>query len=125
MRNKRILIVDDSASIRSVITELVKSEGLDAISVSSGMSGLAYLKTNTVDLVLSDWNMPCMNGAEFVRAIRATNRTLPIVMVTAQKEKSIVLEMMEIGVNGYLIKPFKPDTLVQVMKKALRTLSPE
>lgn len=117
MSKETILIVDDSSSMRQVINTVLKEEGYEPLQASSGDAGLALLRSKKVDLVLSDWNMPGMNGAEFVRAIRENDKTTPVIMVTAETERSVVMEMMKIGVNGYLIKPFKPESLLGVVKK--------
>lgn len=108
---RRILVVDDMTSIRSVVLALLKSEGFEAMGAGSGQSALDLLSKKQFDLVLSDWNMPEMNGSELVQKIRATHKTLPIVMVTAENDPGRVTELRDLGVNGYLIKPFKPAAL--------------
>jgi two-component system chemotaxis response regulator CheY len=119
MRKKRILVVDDMGSIRQVITALLKSCGYDTVEASSGAMALQLMQTTKFDLVLSDWNMPGMTGTELVTAIRLKDAAIPVVMVTAEADRQRVLEMQSIGVNGYLIKPFKQQSLLTVVAKIL------
>lgn len=119
MTQKRILIVDDMGSIRQVIAALLKDSGYETAQASSGALALELLKKTQFDLVLSDWNMPGMSGSEFVTAIRAKDQLIPVVMVTAEADRARILEMQAIGVNGYLIKPFKQQALLAVLAKIL------
>ncbi len=117
MTKKRVLVVDDMGSIREVITALLKASGYETAQASSGILALELMKKTQFDLVLSDWNMPGMTGSEFVTAIRAKDRVMPVVMVTAEADRDRVLEMQAIGVNGYLLKPFKQQALLTVLAK--------
>jgi len=118
---RRVLVVDDMASIRSVVMALLKSEGFEAFGAGNGQSALDLLSKKQFDLVLSDWNMPEMNGSELVQKIRATHKNLPIVMVTAENDPGRVTELRDLGVNGYLIKPFKPAALLAVLGRIFPT----
>lgn len=117
MALKHVLIVDDMGSIRQVIAALLKASGYETTQASGGAQALDLMKKTKFDLVLSDWNMPGMSGSEFVTAIRAQDRVMPVVMVTAEADRQRVLEMQAIGVNGYLIKPFKQQSLLTVLAK--------
>ena len=117
MTQKRVLIVDDMGSIRQVISALLKASGYETTQASSGALALELMKKTKFDLVLSDWNMPGMTGSEFVTAIRATDRVMPIVMVTAEADRERIMELQAIGVNGYLLKPFKQQALLTVLAK--------
>jgi two-component system chemotaxis response regulator CheY len=117
MTQKRVLVVDDMGSIRQVITALLKESGYETAQASSGIQALELMKKTKFDLVLSDWNMPGMTGSEFVTAIRATDRVMPIVMVTAEADRERIMELQAIGVNGYLLKPFKQQALLTVLAK--------
>ena len=114
---RRVLVVDDMASIRSVVMALLKSEGYEAFGAGNGQAALDLLAKRQFDLVLSDWNMPEMNGSELVQRIRATDAKLPIIMVTAENDPGRVIELRDLGVNGYLIKPFKPAALMAVLSR--------
>ena len=117
MTKKRVLVVDDMGSIRQVISALLKDSGYECVQASGGALALDLMKKTKFDLVLSDWNMPGMTGSEFVTAIRATDRVMPVVMITAEADRAKILEMQAIGVNGYLLKPFKQQSLLTVLAK--------
>ena len=117
---KRVLVVDDMATLRHILMVLLKNEGFESAGASNGRVALDMLSKRSFDLVLCDWNMPGMNGTELVRKIRAAHKKLPIVMVTAEDEPERVMELRKLGVAGYIIKPFKP----QALKAVLRRLFP-
>jgi two-component system, chemotaxis family, chemotaxis protein CheY len=110
----RILIVDDSATMRRIIRNNVKAMGYEAVvEADNGESALARLKAEPVDFVIADWAMPVMNGLELVRAIRSspTHARLPVLMITAAGQEEDILEAIQAEVSGYIVKPFEPDTL--------------
>jgi two-component system, chemotaxis family, chemotaxis protein CheY len=117
MAQKRVLVVDDTTSIRQAITALLKVSGYEAAEASTGDLALQLMQNSKFDLVLSDWNMPGMSGAELVKSIRASDRVIPIVMVTAEADRKKIMELQAIGVNGYLLKPFKQQALLTVLAK--------
>ena len=114
---KKVLVVDDMTSIRQVIMAHLKSVGCEPMGVSNGRVALDMLARHRFDLVLSDWNMPGMDGTQLVTAIRASNKTIPIVMVTAEGDARLLETLREIGINGYIIKPFKPQVLLTLLRK--------
>ena len=114
---KKVLVVDDMTSIRQVIMAHLKSVGCEPMGVSNGRVALDMLARHRFDLVLSDWNMPGMDGTQLVTAIRARNKTIPIVMVTAEGDARLLETLREIGINGYIIKPFKPQVLLTLLRK--------
>jgi len=117
MAQKRVLVVDDTTSIRQAITALLKVSGYEAAEASTGDLALQLMQNSKFDLLLTDWNMPGMSGAELVKTIRATDRVIPIVMVTAEADRQKIMELQAIGVNGYLLKPFKQQALLTVLAK--------
>lgn len=117
MTQKRVLVVDDMSSIRQVIVTLLKASGYETADAGSGELALQLMQKSKFDLVLSDWNMPGMTGAEFVSAIRSKDKVVPVVMITAEADRQRILEMQSIGVNGYLLKPFKQQALLNVLGK--------
>jgi two-component system chemotaxis response regulator CheY len=84
-----------------------------------GVEALKCMETAVFDLVLVDWNMPNMDGLTLVKQIRTTNKTVPLMMVTTEGEKTRMLDAIKAGVNNYLVKPFTPDDLA---KRVLQTL---
>lgn len=114
---KKVLVVDDMTSIRQVIMAHLKSVGCESMGVSNGRVALDLLARRRFDLVLSDWNMPGMDGTQLVAAIRAKDKTIPVVMVTAEGDPKLLQTLRDIGINGYIIKPFKPQALLTLLQK--------
>lgn len=119
MAKRHILIVDDMSSIRIAMSTLLKQNGYEPVQASSAQGALEVLRRQPIHLVLSDWNMPGMNGTDFVRALREDFPMMPVVMVTAESDRNRILELRELGVLGYLLKPFKPESLLAMMFKIL------
>ncbi len=114
--SKRVLTVDDSPTMRRIIVNSLKKIGFsDIIEADNGADALDKLNSNEVDLIITDWNMPEMNGEQFVKALRADEKykTIPILMITTRGMKDDVLTAVKMGVNGYVVKPFTPDVLKQ------------
>jgi two-component system, chemotaxis family, chemotaxis protein CheY len=110
----KFLVVDDSSTMRRiVINTLTKAGYSEFAEAGNGTEGLAELAKSPVDMVITDWNMPVMNGLEFVRAIRASaaGKDVPVLMVTTNAAKDDILEALKAGVNDYVIKPFTPDVI--------------
>jgi two-component system chemotaxis response regulator CheY len=111
----RALVVDDSRTVRAIVGKTLRDEGLDVIEAANGREGLDRLRqTPGVDLILVDWNMPEMNGLDFIKAVRAdrTYDAVRIMMVTTETEQAQVMRALDAGANEYLMKPFTRDVLV-------------
>ena len=108
-----ILIVDDSKTIQRMLQSLLKQKLPDAnIDIADeGRSAYRLIKTNKYDLLLTDWNMPIMNGLELVKAVRKDGYVMPIWMITTEGGRSEVVEALRAGVNNYIVKPIQRDTL--------------
>ncbi|OIP90517.1 MAG: two-component system response regulator [Syntrophobacteraceae bacterium CG2_30_61_12] len=111
-----ILIVDDSASMRKIIRKTLSLSGFQVgacVEAANGKEALEILQQHPVDLVLSDINMPEMNGVEFLWQLRQDPRwkQLPVVMITTETSEEIVKEAIELGARGYLRKPFRPEQI--------------
>jgi two-component system chemotaxis response regulator CheY len=114
MSQIRALIVDDSSVMRKIVERSLRQAGLDLSSVSqagNGAEALGILDTNPVDLILSDINMPVMDGLEFVRQLQTMEklRGIPVVMITTEGSESNVVQALSLGAKGYIRKPFTPD----------------
>ncbi len=111
----RILIVDDSSTMRRIIGNVVQQLGVAKDDFDEAEDGVVALKLykekNNYDVVLTDWNMPNMNGLELVKAIRALDKKVPIVMITTEGGKGEVITALKAGVNNYIVKPFSADIL--------------
>lgn len=117
---KKILIVDDSRTIRQQVAFTLTKGGFDVIEAEDGQDGIKKLKSNTdVAVIISDVNMPNMNGLEMVEAIVADSGTPhpPIVMLTTEGSGELVERARKAGAKGWLVKPFKPEQLVAVVQK--------
>ncbi len=114
MGNIKILAVDDSPTMRRIIINTLKRAGYtDVIEASDGKDALVKIKIEQPDFVITDWNMPEMDGLTFVTTLRSMDeyKSLPILMVTTRSVKDDIMEAMKAGVNNYIVKPFTPDTL--------------
>lgn len=110
----RILVVDDSAIMRKVIEQILEVLGHEAVQAADGVEALEKLKSGEeVELILLDWNMPEMNGIEFLRTIKAQEafKEIPVIMLTTESERRRMIEAIEAGARHYLTKPFQPETL--------------
>jgi len=114
MSQIRTLIVDDSSVMRKIVERSLRQAGLDMSSVieaGNGAEALGLLDTNMVDLILSDINMPVMDGLEFVRQLQTIEKLkgIPVVMITTEGSESNVVQALSLGAKGYIRKPFTPD----------------
>ncbi|MCA9084121.1 MAG: response regulator [Planctomycetaceae bacterium] len=113
------LIIDDSRAMRRILAKIVQPLGFEIIEAENGQEGLDQLFSNDdVELVLVDWNMPVMNGLEFVKAVRADNQyaTQKIIMVTTETEPSQMARALMAGVDEFVMKPFTSEILMDKMK---------
>jgi len=118
----KILAVDDSPTMRRIIINTLKRAGFNnVVEATDGRDALAKMKVEKVDFVITDWNMPEMDGLAFVTSLRssAEYKTLPVLMVTTRSVKEDILEAMKAGVNNYIVKPFTPDTLKAKIEQTL------
>ncbi len=118
---KSILVVDDAGSMRGLIAMTLRSNGYEAVEACDGLDGLDKLTQNKFDMILTDLNMPNMNGIEMIRQIKAQAqyRFIPIVMLTTESEESKKQQGQQAGAKAWIVKPFKPDTLLNVVKKII------
>ena len=118
---KTVLIVDDSASLRQMISYALKSEGHLVIEAADGVEALAKANANAIDLVLTDQNMPNMDGFTLVTPLRGLPKfaKTPILMLTTEFADDKKMKGKEAGANGWLVKPFNPHKLLEVVKKFL------
>lgn len=118
----RFLVVDDSSTMRRIIINTLHKLGYeDIVEAGNGREGMDRVADGQVDLVITDWNMPEMNGIEFVRSLRAADGTqhLPVLMVTTNAAKDDIVEALRAGVTNYVVKPFTPDTIKEKIDAVL------
>ena len=118
---KTILAVDDSGSLRQMLAFSLKAAGYGVIEAVDGQDGLAKAKRQTVDLVLTDQNMPGMDGLSLIKALRGmTNyQSVPILMLTTESGSEMKALGKAVGASGWLVKPFDPVRLTEVVKKLI------
>ncbi len=112
----RVLVVDDSPAMRGLMKKILTQSGLPIekiLDAADGVEGLVRLKDNPVNLILSDINMPNMDGEEFVRHVKADKafRDIPVLMITTDNSTARVLRLRQLGAQGYICKPFTPEMI--------------
>jgi two-component system, chemotaxis family, chemotaxis protein CheY len=116
----KALVVDDSAVMRKVLIGALGRANIDQVDqAADGREAVEAAKATDYGLILMDWNMPNMLGIDAVKAIRELGKTMPIIMVTTEAEKSRVIEALKAGANNYVIKPFEPATIVSKIQEVL------
>ena len=116
----KVLVVDDSVTLRRIFSNSLKSAGYDDIvEAGNGLEGLSNMEG--IELVLTDWNMPEMDGITFVKELRSNSlyADIPIVMITTEGAKTEVVEALKMGVNNYIVKPFDKETLIEKVKATI------
>ena len=124
-KNMKILVVDDFSTMRRIIKNLLKDLGFTNIQeADDGNTALPMLQQGDFDFVVTDWNMPGMQGIDLLRAIRASDKLkhLPVLMVTAEAKKEQIVAAAQAGVNGYVVKPFTAATLKEKLDKIFERL---
>jgi len=120
----KVLVVDDSAIMRKVIEQILEMLGHEAVPAANGVEAFDRLKEHDdVQLILLDWNMPEMNGIEFLRAVkeRPGLAKIPVIMLTTESERRKMIEAIEAGAKHYLTKPFQPETLATKILQCVET----
>ncbi|MCX6074501.1 MAG: chemotaxis response regulator CheY [Campylobacterales bacterium] len=121
----KLLVVDDSSTMRRIIKNTLSRLGYEnVLEGEDGIQGWNVLNENTdISMLITDWNMPEMNGLELVRKVRADARfnDLPIIMVTTEGGKAEVITALKAGVNNYIVKPFTPQVLKEKLAAVLGT----
>ncbi|MEI6557154.1 MAG: response regulator [Rhodospirillaceae bacterium] len=118
---KKILSVDDSASVRQMVTFALETAGYQTAQAADGKEALASLRTTPVDMIITDLNMPNLNGIELIRQVRALPgfKFVPILLLTTESDEGKRQEGKAAGATGWIVKPFNQDQLLAVVKKLL------
>lgn len=123
--NLKFLVVDDFSTMRRIVRNLLKELGYSSVDeAEDGSAALAKLKRESYDFLISDWNMPVMDGLQLLQAVRAdaTLSAMPVLMVTAEAKKENIIAAAQAGASGYIVKPFTATTLDEKIKKILEKL---
>lgn len=121
----KILVIDDFPTMRRIIRNLLKDLGFENVDeAEDGAQGLDKVKNGNYDLVVSDWNMPNMDGLTMLQHIRADDKVgkIPVLMVTAEAKKENIIAAAQAGANGYVVKPFTAATLEEKLNKIFEQL---
>lgn len=116
---KTVLIVDDSASMRQLVSFTLRDAGYDVIDAVNGKDAMNRLNGTRIDIIITDLNMPEMDGIEFIKQMRNKPgyKFTPIVMLTTESQESKKQEGRQAGASGWIVKPFTPEQLIDVVKK--------
>jgi two-component system chemotaxis response regulator CheY len=116
---KRVMTVDDSKTMRDMVAFTLSSAGFQVSQAEDGKKALVLLATNPVDVLITDLNMPVMDGVALIRAVRSDPkwRRLPILMLTTESDANKKAEGKNAGATGWLVKPFNPEKLVEVVNR--------
>jgi len=120
---KTIVTVDDAATMRKLIVFTLKGAGYEVLEAADGVAGLQLLSSRAADLIITDINMPNMGGIELTRSVRQLpqHRTTPILVVTTESEAGVKAQAKTAGATGWIVKPFQPDQLVDIVKRVLKS----
>ena len=114
----KVLVADDSGTMRKILVRSLNALGVtDLVEAADGSAALESFKQQPFDLVLTDWNMPNMTGVELLKAIRATGSKVPVILITTEAEKTRVVEAVQAGASGYVIKPFETEGLRKTLER--------
>jgi two-component system, cell cycle response regulator len=115
----RVLTVDDSRAVRSIVRKQIIEMGFEPVEAEDGQQGLAKLEEGTIDLVLLDVTMPVMDGPTMLAKMRELGNKTPVIMLTSESKRSIVAGAMKLGIDDYILKPFKPEELKAKMLQVI------
>src|ERR1700693_1608445 len=122
MMSKNVLVVDDSPTMRSlIVTTIEDMDGLEATEVQNGIEALKVLPTRKFDLIITDINMPTINGLEIVRFVKGhpLYKMIPLIIVSTEQGDKEIQKALALGATEYITKPFHPDNLKKVVQKVL------
>ncbi len=125
-RNMKILVVDDFSTMRRIVKNLLRDLGFsNVVEADDGLTALPILNAGGIDFLVTDWNMPGMEGIDLVKAVRADAalKSMPILMVTAEAKREQIITAAQAGVNGYVVKPFTAATLKEKIDKIFERIN--
>jgi len=119
---KTIMTADDSASVRQMVSFTLKQAGYEVIEAADGKDALTKLNGTQIDMLITDLNMPNLDGIGLIKGVRGmlNHNFIPIIMLTTESQETKKTEGRAAGASGWIVKPFKPDQLLAVVKKVLR-----
>jgi two-component system, chemotaxis family, chemotaxis protein CheY len=127
MAEQKFLVVDDSLTMRRIVVNALKAQGYEKVTeAADGKDAVARLLSEGADFVITDWNMPEMNGLDLAKWIRSNEQfeNTPILMITTRGNKDDVIEALKARVNNYIVKPFTPQGLKEKIDQVLKSVDP-
>lgn len=124
-KDMKILVVDDFSTMRRIVKNLLRDLGFNnTVEADDGLTAIPILKKGGIDFVVTDWNMPGMQGIDLLKHIRSNPelKHLPVLMITAEAKREQIVEAAQAGVNGYIVKPFTAATLKEKLDKIFERL---
>lgn len=121
-KNQRVLVIDDFQTMRRIVVNLLRQLGFTNVTeAEDGQSAWEKLQVDNIDLIVSDWNMPNMNGLELLKKVRSSDKykATPFIMVTAEGKRENVIAAVQSGVSNYIVKPFNAATLKEKLTKVI------
>lgn len=122
----QILVVDDFSTMRRIVKNVLRELGFNNIKeAEDGKAALQVLRSSRIDFIVTDWNMPVMDGLTLLKNVRADAqlKSIPVLMVTAEAKREQIIEAAQSGVNGYVVKPFTAQTLKEKMEKVFERIN--
>ena len=114
----KVLLVDDSGTMRTIQKRVLAKLGVEDVTEGEdGCQALKAFEEQSFDIILSDWNMPNMDGLAFLKEIRQRNKDIPFIMITTESDRARVVAAIQAGCSDYLVKPFTPDSLKEKLEK--------
>ncbi|MFC1560209.1 response regulator [Candidatus Margulisiibacteriota bacterium] len=120
MAKAKILIVDDEISVRTILKQILDRSEFEADTASDGVEALTKLKDGSFDIVITDINMPNMDGVALLKRIKEEYTGMPVIFITAFGKDKIIIEAMKVGLNDFIEKPFKMDAVIEIVNKHLK-----
>jgi len=115
----KVLAIDDSETMLSMIKQTLEMGGYGVVVAKDGKDGIAKFKENEVQLIITDINMPVMDGITFIKELRKINADIPILTLTTESEDAMKQKGFEAGANGWIVKPFRPAQFLDIVKQIL------
>ncbi len=125
MKEIKVLVVDDEATVRKTVEKILKREGFDVEGAVDGYDALSKAKEKEFDLVITDINMPGMNGIDTIKGLKDINSNLKIIIMTGMESNSNLIEAIRLGVNDYIYKPFEMDEFIHIIRKSVELIKLE
>ncbi len=118
---KTVLLVDDSGTMRNILAQALSFSGMELVKLEAedGEKALELFKTNSIDLVITDINMPKMDGLTLIAEIRKLSKTIPILVLTTESKDTLKQQALYMGATGWIVKPFKPAQIISLLKETL------